>query len=231
MLGCLRALDEALRERGSGLVVRHGRPEDELVALAAEAGARGGAVDERRRAVRPRARPRASPRRSRRRRARAAAGRLVRRRRLEAAHAGRQAVHRLQPVSPPLAGTLERRTVHRAPAELPPLPSGVRKGRLPALDALGLGDGATLAEPFREPGEPAARAALARWLDGADRRLRARRTTCSRGGGTSGLSPYLRWGCLSAAECEARAARRGGAGAERVDPPARAGASSTRTSC
>ncbi|MDX6678148.1 MAG: deoxyribodipyrimidine photo-lyase, partial [Solirubrobacteraceae bacterium] len=32
MLGCLRALDEALRERGSGLVVRHGRPQSELVA-------------------------------------------------------------------------------------------------------------------------------------------------------------------------------------------------------
>ncbi|MBA3748173.1 MAG: deoxyribodipyrimidine photo-lyase, partial [Solirubrobacterales bacterium] len=39
MLGCLQALDDELRERGSGLVVRHGRPEAELVALADEAGA------------------------------------------------------------------------------------------------------------------------------------------------------------------------------------------------
>jgi len=39
MLGCLRALQEALRERGSGLVVRHGRPERELVELAGETGA------------------------------------------------------------------------------------------------------------------------------------------------------------------------------------------------
>jgi deoxyribodipyrimidine photo-lyase len=31
--------------------------------------------------------------------------------------------------------------------------------------------------------------------------------------GTSVLSPYLRWGCLSARECEERAARRGGPGA------------------
>src|SRR5947209_5160846 len=39
MLGCLRELDAGLRERGSRLVVRHGRPEDELPALAAAAGA------------------------------------------------------------------------------------------------------------------------------------------------------------------------------------------------
>ncbi len=34
MLGCLRALDAGLTERGSGLVIRDGRPEHELVALA-----------------------------------------------------------------------------------------------------------------------------------------------------------------------------------------------------
>src|SRR5690349_24331458 len=34
MLGCLRSLGEALGERGSGLVVRHGRPEQEIPALA-----------------------------------------------------------------------------------------------------------------------------------------------------------------------------------------------------
>ena len=35
MLGCLEHLDAALADRGSGLVVRHGRPEEELAALAA----------------------------------------------------------------------------------------------------------------------------------------------------------------------------------------------------
>ena len=40
MLGCLRALGNALRERGGGLVLRHGRPEEEIPALADEAGAR-----------------------------------------------------------------------------------------------------------------------------------------------------------------------------------------------
>ena len=39
MLGCLRALGQALRERGSGLVVRHGRPEHEIPSLASETGA------------------------------------------------------------------------------------------------------------------------------------------------------------------------------------------------
>ena len=67
-------------------------------------------------------------------------------------------------------------------------------------------------EPFREPGERAARAALAAWLDGPIDRYAERHDKLAECG-TSGLSPYLRWGCLSAAECEARAARRGGEGA------------------
>ena len=39
MLGCLAELDAALRERGGKLVVRHGRPEEELPRLCAEVGA------------------------------------------------------------------------------------------------------------------------------------------------------------------------------------------------
>src|SRR4051812_19528291 len=42
MLGCLRALDAALCERGSGLVVRHGDPADVVPAVARAAGARAG---------------------------------------------------------------------------------------------------------------------------------------------------------------------------------------------
>jgi deoxyribodipyrimidine photo-lyase len=64
-----------------------------------------------------------------------------------------------------------------------------------------------------EPGEQAARAALARWLDGPVDRYAERHDAVGDEHGTSRLSPYLRWGCVSAAECEARAARRGGAGA------------------
>lgn len=38
MLGCLRELDAGLRDRGSGLVVREGRPEAVLADLADEVG-------------------------------------------------------------------------------------------------------------------------------------------------------------------------------------------------
>ena len=38
LLECLRELDAALRERGSGLVIRHGPPESELPTLAGEVG-------------------------------------------------------------------------------------------------------------------------------------------------------------------------------------------------
>src|SRR3954447_23899135 len=40
MLGCLRELDAALRERGGRLVIRAGRPETEIPKLARETGAR-----------------------------------------------------------------------------------------------------------------------------------------------------------------------------------------------
>ncbi len=72
---------------------------------------------------------------------------------------------------------------------------------------------AELPEPFCEPGEPAARAALARWLDGPIDGYGDSHDLVADEHGTSGLSPYLRWGCVSAAECEQRAARRGGDGA------------------
>ena len=39
MLECLADLDAALRDRGSGLVARHGRPEEELARLVDETSA------------------------------------------------------------------------------------------------------------------------------------------------------------------------------------------------
>ena len=218
MLGCLRALDEALRERGGGLVVRDGRPHDALVALAAETGAEAVLWTS---DVAPYARARD------RRVTQALGAAGVRARPQGGAYVVDVSKPRTQGGKPFTVFSpfhrhwlgLARRTVHRAPAALPALPSGLRKGRLPALGALGLGggdgdgDGAPLlAEPFREPGEPAARAALARWLDGPiDAYARTHDLLAVEG--TSGLSPYLRWGCLSAAECEQRAERRGGDGA------------------
>jgi deoxyribodipyrimidine photo-lyase len=223
MLGCLRSLDEALRERGSGLVVRRGRPEEELVTLAEEAGAQAVLWTS---DVAPYARARDTRVTS----ALRDAGVLAR------PQGGSYVVDVSKPRT--RAGKpftvfspfhrhwleLERRTVHRAPPELPALPDAVRTGRLPALEDLALedgrprasgvaaGPGGTLAEPFCEPGEPAARAALRRWLDGPIGAYGDTHDLLAEDG-TSGLSPYLRWGCVSAAECEQRAARREGAGA------------------
>src|SRR5690349_20819254 len=39
LIGCLRDLDASLRERGAALVVREGRPREQLAALAQETGA------------------------------------------------------------------------------------------------------------------------------------------------------------------------------------------------
>jgi deoxyribodipyrimidine photo-lyase len=222
MLGCLRSLDEALRERGSALVVRRGRPEEELVALAEEAGAQAVLWTS---DVAPYARARDM--------------RVTRALRDAGVLARPQGGAYVVDVSRPRtqAGKpftvfspfhrhwleLERRTVHRAPSELPALPGTVREGRLPALEDLGLDHasrprpgavaawGDALAVPFCEPGEPAARAALRRWLDGLIDAYADTHDLLA-AGGTSGLSPYLRWGCVSAAECEQRAARRGGEG-------------------
>jgi deoxyribodipyrimidine photo-lyase len=212
MLGCLRSLDEALRERGSGLVVRHGRPEQELVALAAEAGAQAVLWTS---DVAPYARARDARVTS----ALRDAGVLAR------PQGGSYVVDVSKPRT--RAGEpftvfspfhrhwleLERRTVHRAPAELPALPRALGEGRLPAVEDLGLAcRPCEAAAPFCEPGEPAARAALRRWLEGPIDAYGDTHDLLAEAG-TSGLSPYLRWGCVSAAECERRAARHGGDGA------------------
>jgi deoxyribodipyrimidine photo-lyase len=209
MLGCLRALDAGLRERGSALVVRHGRPEREIPALAAETDT--GAVlwtsD-----VSPYARGRD-----------ARVTRALRDAAVEArpstggycVDVGRPRTRDGRPfrVFTPFARAwraLERRPVGRAPRALPELPAGLRRGRLPSPAALGL-SGEEVAEPAVAPGEPAAREALARFLSGPIDAYARRSDRAT--GGTSVLSPYLRWGCLSARECEQRAGARGEPGA------------------
>ena len=89
------------------------------------------------------------------------------------------------------------------------MPAALAKGRLPSLASLSLTD--TLSEPIRKPGEAAARAAVDAWLrDGVD----AYEENHDRlAGGTSELSPYLRWGCISPRELEQRAMDRDGSGA------------------
>ncbi|MDO8186727.1 deoxyribodipyrimidine photo-lyase [Conexibacter sp. JD483] len=231
LLACLRSLDDDLRARGSGLVVRVGRPERELVALAREAGASAVlwasdatpyalARDRRVRAALAEAEVEAVP----------GPGNFV-------ADVGKPRTRGGTPFSvfTPFHRSwqqLERRPVHRAPAELPPLPSRVAKGSVPPLEelvgarvaadagALAAGSGsrggsasatdAPLGEPAVEPGEAAAREVAERWLD--DHLPDYARDHDRLAGGASQLSAYLRFGLLSPRELEQRAERRGGEG-------------------
>jgi deoxyribodipyrimidine photo-lyase len=210
MLRCLGALRQELRARGSDLVLRHGDPVGEVAALARETGAeavhwtsdvapyarrRDARVTERLRDDGVAARPHGG-------------GYLVDPSKPRTQAGGPYTV--FSPFHRAL-GEIERRPVHRAPSALPPLPSGLVAGRLPSAAALGL-EGGDVPEPIVEAGEPAARRALERWLDAGLEHYAERHDGMGRTG-TSVLSPYLRWGCLSARECEERAARRGGAGA------------------
>jgi deoxyribodipyrimidine photo-lyase len=200
MLECLAALDAGLRDRGSGLVVRHGHPERELLALTRELDVRtvhlsadvGGF-------------------------ARGRDGRIVRALReagIEAVlHPGTFAVDNLDQVRTG-AGTpytvftpfyrswlaQPRRELAPTPRSLPPLPSRLRQGTLPRLEDLGL------RQEVRDPapgGEPVARKAMSAFLhralaDYADGRDELHGKHVSR------LSPYLHFGCLSSRELEHR---------------------------
>jgi deoxyribodipyrimidine photo-lyase len=201
MLSSLRELRGALRDRGGELYVRTGRPERELPALARETGADAVyfASD-----VSPFA--------------------MARDRRVEAALDGvevrRQPGNFVADVGVPRTGDgrpytvfspfwrawreLPRRTVHGAPRELR-VPSGLASGRIPAAPAPEAADPLT-------PGEAAARERLTRWLAGGVERYADRHDRLA--GGTSRLSPYLHFGCLSARETEERALAKGGKGAE-----------------
>jgi len=204
LLGCLRELRTALRDRGANLVVRSGDPARELVALARETGAAQVhfASD---------VSPFAMARDKRVCAALEEAGvEPVRHPGLFVADVGKPRTKAGKPyaVFSPFwrAWTqLDRREVHGAPRKLA-LPAGVKVGELPSAGALGLGD--DVPDPF-PPGEAAARARMHAWLkdgihDYADRHDRLE-------GGTSELSPYLHLGCISPRELEQRA-RDAGAG-------------------
>jgi deoxyribodipyrimidine photo-lyase len=202
LLECLADLDERL----GGLVLRRGAPERELPALAREAGAAELHYSE-------------------------DSGPFARRRieRVRAAleipafgHPGLHAIDDLDAVrtqagkpytvfSPFHRTWLEepRREVLGRSHPFGSLPSGLARGRLPSLPALGLSD--TVPSPARG-GETAARERLASFL---------RDGVASYGDGpladdrTSRLSPYLHFGCLSVREIEERLPRGGGAAAFR----------------
>lgn len=209
MLACLRELDADLRERGSGLVVRQGR--DVVRELLGVVGETGAAAVYWTSEPGPYARGRDR-----------AATAALEEQGVDAvpcpgsycADIGRPRTSGGKPfgVFTPFwkaQARLDRRTVHRAPRAMPALPSSLAKGRLPGADALDLPG--TVRQPIREPGEAAARAAVAAWLAGPVDRYHERHDDLT--GGTSELSPYLRWGCMSARELEERAMGREGPGA------------------
>jgi deoxyribodipyrimidine photo-lyase len=200
LLECLANLDESLRERGSGLVIRQGAPERELAALAGETGADEvhASAD-----VGPFARRRQEAV------ARALDCELV-------LHPGLAAVDDLEAVrtqggkpytvfSPFHRSWLEqpRREVLGAPRELPTMASGLRKGRIPSLRSLGLEQEVEHPLPG---GERAARQRLSRFVSDGVGEYDDNHDALGRDK-TSRLSPYLHFGCLSPREVEERLPR------------------------
>jgi deoxyribodipyrimidine photo-lyase len=189
LLGGLRALDESLRERGSGLVVRHGDPADELAALVAEVGADAVFAEE---DFAPYARQRD--------------GRVAARVPLRLV--GAPIVHRPGSVlkadgTPyvvftPFSRTWKAHTppdardVLQAPREIPS-PPGIASRPIPAEPAL------PSAVPF-PPGEAEAHRRLSAFTGGDDPPIYRYAETRDRPDldDTSRLSPYLRFGMLSA---------------------------------
>jgi deoxyribodipyrimidine photo-lyase len=205
MLGCLRELDQQLQALGGGLCVRAGKPEEVLPQLAEQLGAsevywtsdvspfaleRDRKVTEALTALGVEAVP--SP------------GNFCADVSLPRTKNGKP----FSVFTPfwKAERELPRRPVLPAPTALR-LPDGLDCGELPATPQLG----EQLAEPFCQPGEPAARSALELWLDGPIDSYAERHDDLS--GGTSDLSAWLRWGCISARETEQRAQDRGGEGA------------------
>jgi deoxyribodipyrimidine photo-lyase len=202
LLECLTELDHQLRRRGSGLVIREGTPEEELIALAREVGAEAIHCSD---DVGPFARRRDA-------RVRAACAEAG----LELhAHQGLNAIEvdeistgagKPYTVFAPFHRAwldADRRPLLNAPAKLPSLPSTLAKGRIPSLESLGLVQEVTDPAPG---GEAPARRALDRFLDGPVAEYGRDRDALGRQG-TSRLSPYLHFGCLSPRQVEGRLGR------------------------
>jgi deoxyribodipyrimidine photo-lyase len=204
LLESLADLDASLHERGGALVVRRGRPEEEIPRLAREAGAEDVYVSG---DVGPFARARDER----------VAARV-------AAHAcpgvtivddpGAVLTTQGKPYSvfsPFHRAWLEepRREVLAAPRKIP-LPAGIETGRIPSLGELGLTQ--ELDEPM-PGGETEARRRLRNFLRGPVERYADGQDDLA-GDRTSRLSPYLHLGCVSAREVESRLPR--GEGAEEL---------------
>ena len=192
LLECLTDLDGQLAERGARLVIRHGPPERELPALASDTGASEVHLS---RDPGP---------------YEATRGRRVRSALDQAgvtghAHPGVSVVNDVRTIQTgqgrpytvftPFYRNWDR--VPRRPVLDPPkricMPGKTRPGRVPSLASLGL------EQEVPEPapgGESAGLARLAEFLDGAVRDYDSGRDQAGTDG-SSRLSPYLRFGCLS----------------------------------
>ncbi|MCB0859567.1 MAG: deoxyribodipyrimidine photo-lyase [Solirubrobacterales bacterium] len=212
MLGCLKALREDLREIGADLILRHGRPEEAIPELARESGASSvhWTAD-----VSPFARARDSRVGS----ALADAGITA------VPHPGAYIADRPERI---LTKNGRPYTVfspfnrawqesERRPAEERPdklrLAGEPDPGEFPNLEDLGLEPDESDRSDSFEPGEAAGRAATKRFLNDGLQDYADRRDQPS--GGSSRLSPWIRWGCLSPLELETKLGRRSGEGARR----------------
>lgn len=212
MLEALADLDRSLRERGSGLVVRVGAPERELPDLARQlkadsihfsvdagpfARARDCRVQEVMRDLKVEFRP----------------------------HPGLFVVDRPAAIrtgadgpytvfTPYLRSWLQapRRPVLPAPESLPALGGRVTFGPIPSLRDLGLDQEVPDPAPG---GEAPAREALARFLRASVHEYHQRNDLPGTEG-TSRLSPYLHFGCISPREIEHRLGRSDGSGQEAI---------------
>ena len=199
LLESLTDLDGQLADRGARLVIRHGPPERELPALAGETGATEVHLSRD-----------PSP-------YEATRGRRVRAALEEAGVAGhahpgvsvvddvraiRTGQGRPYTVFTPFYRTwagVTRRAVLDPPERIE-MPAKTRHGRVPTLASLGLEQ--EVAEPA-PGGESPGLARLAEFLDGAVRDYDSGRDQAG-ADGSSRLSPYLRFGCLSPRAVEAR---------------------------
>jgi deoxyribodipyrimidine photo-lyase len=207
LLGSLGALREALRERGGDLLLREGRPEAVQPALARDTGAEAVlfasdvspfAMDRDARVEAALREAGIAPLRT--------PGNFV-------ADVGRPRTQDGRPftVFSPFRRAqlkLPRRAVEAPPARLE-LPEGLDPGAIPSLADLGFAP--ELPDPM-PPGEPAARARMEAWLAGGLAEYHHRQDRMD--GGTSELSPYIHFGCLSVRALEERALAAGGPGAE-----------------
>jgi deoxyribodipyrimidine photo-lyase len=104
--------------------------------------------------------------------------------------------------------------VPRRPLEDPPsqvrCPNGLDPGTMPTMEELGFDQGTDTGLTSFEPGETAAREATHAYLNEGLTAYADTRNSPT--GGSSRLSPYIRWGCLSPLELETKLGLRDGRG-------------------